>query len=322
MKDQYGRTIDYLRISVTDRCNLRCIYCMPEAGVEWIPHEDILTFEEIVRLCRLFAFLGIRRIKLTGGEPLVRHGILSLVRELSSIPGIEQITMTTNGVLFAPMAEKLAKAGLSAATISLDTLRQERYAEITRFDFLKETEAAMKMALSLGLSIKLNCVPLRGVNEDELPALAALAKDEPLSVRFIELMPMGCARAYTPVPSDEVKKRLEAVYGASLPFQGRIGNGPAEYVTFPGFRGHIGFISALSQPFCSQCNRIRLTASGYLKLCLHHPDGVELLPELRSGKSDEELLCLLASAVFRKPRQHHFEESLNAGNDRMNQIGG
>lgn len=323
MLDNHGRNIDYLRISVTDRCNLRCIYCMPQGGVEWLPHESILTFEEITRLCRLFAELGIRKIKLTGGEPLVRQNIVELVSEIKHIPGIEQVTMTTNGVLFAPLAASLRQAGLDAVTFSLDTLDRDRYAAITRGDHLGETLASLHAALTLGMRVKLNCVPVRGQNENELPALAALARDNPIQVRFIEMMPIGCGKGFTSIPFVEIKAQLEAAYGESVPCKEELGNGPADYFTFAGFKGHIGFITAMTHPFCDHCNRIRLTSSGYLKLCLHHPDGISLLAPLREGRSDTELLALLRQVIPQKPAHHNFENArTESGAPGMNAIGG
>ena len=322
MKDSFGRENDYLRISVTDRCNLRCVYCMPETGVEWIPHENIMTFEEILRLCRIFASLGIKKIKLTGGEPLVRRGICNLVRDIKAISGIEQITLSTNGVLFAPMAEELVAAGLDAVTFSIDSLRKDRFAAITRFDHLDDTVASIKKAMELGLPLKLNCVPLRGVNEEELPDLAALAKDHDLQVRMIELMPIGCGKQFSGIPCAEILTKLEERFGPSHPYNEPLGNGPADYVSFEGFKGHIGFITALTHPFCSHCNRVRLTSSGFLKLCLNHPDGVELLPLLRGGQNDDEILDVIAGAILRKPQKHHFEDRGAGDPDRMNSIGG
>lgn len=322
MLDNFGREIDYLRISVTDRCNLRCIYCMPKDGVEWIPHENVLTFEEILRLCRVFAALGVRKIKLTGGEPLVRHGIAGLIRDMKSIPGIKQITLTTNGVLFAPMAEELVAAGLDAVTFSIDSLKRDCYADITRFDHIDETEAAIRKAMELKLPVKLNCVPLRGVNEEELPDLAVLARDHNLQVRMIELMPIGCGKQFSGIPFSEILTSLEERFGPSIPCSEALGNGPASYVSFEGFKGHIGFITALTHPFCGSCNRVRLTSSGFLKLCLNHPDGVELLPLLRGSADDEELKKVLTDAILRKPLRHHFEDRGVGDPDKMNSIGG
>lgn len=322
MQDTHGRKIEYLRISVTDRCNLRCVYCMPAEGIEWYPHEEMLSFEETLRLCRIFASLGVSRIKLTGGEPLVRRGIVSLVRQIKEIPGIEEVTMTTNGMLFAEMGRDLAAAGLDSVTFSLDTLDPERYAAMTRLGKLPQVLEGLRLAVALGLSVKINAVLLRGQNEEELEALASFAKDSPIHVRFIELMPIGCAQDWPGIPNEELQARLDATYGESTPIQKRLGNGPAVYRQYPGFRGAVGFISAMSHPFCHNCNRVRLTSRGELKLCLHQVNGIQLLPLLRDGRSDESIREVIAASIAAKPEQHHFDTPHSREEQQMNAIGG
>lgn len=325
MNDRFGRNIEYLRISVTDRCNLRCIYCMPQEGVDWVPHEDILSFEEIERLVRLLACQGIRRLRLTGGEPLVRAGLPSLIARLHAVAGIEEINLTTNGVLFAPMAQELKDAGLDGVNFSLDTLKPEVYARITRTDHFADACAGIKRALSLGFAhVKLNCIPVQGINDGEVAEIAALAKDVPLEVRFIEMMPIGLGKGHTPVPMAQVYQKLSAAWGKGQLYEGKLGNGPAAYYTFPGFRGRVGFISAVTHAFCGSCNRIRLTAEGYLKLCLHYSAGVDLRTPLRSGLDDDALSALMTQAILDKPDHHRFRSESGAGLDphNMNAIGG
>lgn len=284
MKDQYKRNIDYMRISVTDRCNLRCRYCMPEEGIECTSHEDILTFEEILQIAEAGAEIGIRKIKITGGEPLVRKGVISLVEALKKVPGIEEVTMTTNGVLLKEMAEGLYLAGLDAVNISLDTLLPSKYVSITRRDMLEAVIAGIEKAYQLGLRIKINCVAMKNFNENEIPMLAGIARNNNIDVRFIELMPIGLGRNYEYISVKEVQNMLEAEYGAGQESKLRHGNGPAVYLDYEGFQGSIGFISAMTQEFCDSCNRVRLTAQGELKLCLNHSQGISLRALLRENK--------------------------------------
>lgn len=321
MRDQFGREIHYLRVSVTDRCNLRCVYCMPPEGVKWIPHEQILSLEELLRLIRLFAALGIDRIKLTGGEPLVRRGLPGLIRQIREIPGIRQVTMTTNGVLFPPLAQELKDAGLDAVTFSLDTLRPERYAALTRRDALPQVLQAIRLAEQLGFSVKINTVLLAGQNEDELISLAALAQNSPLAVRFIELMPLGCGQRLPSLGIDSAQARLAEAFGPPQPVTESLGNGPASYQRYPGFAGAVGFIPAVSHPFCSGCNRVRLTSQGELLSCLHRQQGVALLPALRGGADDDTLLETIRQAIWQKPAHHHFE-CPSPNSQQMNSIGG
>lgn len=321
MLDGYRRTIDYLRISVTDRCNLRCVYCMPENGVEWIAHEQILSYEEIVRLVRVFAGLGVSKIKLTGGEPLARKGLADLVRGLRAIDGVEDVTLTTNGLLLEQALPDLAAAGLTAVNVSLDTLNEDTFQRITRRSGVGRVVAAIDACLSVpGLRTKVNCVPM--APEGDLLELAALAKDRPLSVRFIELMPIGLGKGLTRRSEDEVRAILEGAYGKLTPYEGKLGNGPCRYYALPEFQGKIGFISAMSHQFCDRCNRVRLTATGFLKTCLQYEQGIELRPLL--DRTDEELAEAIAGAIRQKPLAHQFSKSVVDDGEChiMSQIGG
>jgi len=324
MTDGRGRTIDYLRVSLTDRCNLRCVYCMPAQGVEPEPYENLLTLEEIARVCAAAARLGISKIKLTGGEPLVRKGCAQLVGMLKSIPGIREVTMTTNGVLLPRELPALVEAGLDAVNISLDTLDPEKFLALTRRPLEGNVREAIRQALAAGIRVKVNAIPIEEYNGGGLGDLAALAKDQPMDVRFIELMPIGEGKNLTPIGNEEVRRRLEAAYGPMTPWQGRRGNGPAVYYSLPGFTGKIGFISAISHEFCGSCNRVRLTSTGFLKLCLHYNDGVPLRELIRRGAGEEELAGVIREAILKKPLHHDFGgcETPNMDHHTMSQIGG
>jgi cyclic pyranopterin phosphate synthase len=325
MIDRYGRIIDYLRISITDRCNLRCLYCMPTEGVEWRPHREMLSFEEILRLCALLAGMGIRKVKVTGGEPLVRRGVGNFIRQLASVPGIEQVTLTSNGLLLESFLAENPGLPLGGINVSLDTLDPGLYARITRrpqdaagiapVDAVLSRDQeipsilrALDIAEGRGIPVKLNCVPLRGLNEAELPAIAALAKKAGRAVRFIELMPLGSANALEPIPGNEVAALLERVYGKLGSYGGRLGNGPAGYFSLPGFSGKIGFINALSEGFCENCNRLRLSSGGVLMPCLSSESGTDLRYLIRSGVSEDGLRAAVMETLDRKPGSHNFSE--------------
>ena len=329
MFDRYQRKIEYVRISLTDRCNLRCRYCMPEEGVEKLRHEDILRFDEIVRIVRALASLGVRKVRLTGGEPLIRRNIVELVREIHAVPGIETIAMTANGVMLADMAEDLVQAGLTGINISLDTLKAASFTELTRRPFFTRVEDGIEAIAATGLKdVKFNCVPIAGVNEEELPDLVArFTRERPWKFRFIELMPIGCAyeAGFTGVPMAEVRSQLEASFGPLRPVLPEHGvHGPAVYYQAAGFAGQIGFIDAMEHQFCSSCHRVRLTAEGFLKLCLNARTGVDLRHLLRSGMSDEELRQALQQAIYCKPQEHHFKAASYEEKDSraMYQVGG
>ena len=320
MKDGFGRTIDYLRISVTDRCNLRCRYCMPEEGVDQLSHEEILRYEDVLRLASIFAKLGVRKVRLTGGEPLARKGLAALVEGLRAIDGIREVAVTTNGTLLTDQLPGLLAAGLTGVNISLDTLREETFSQITRREGVGRTVAAIDACLAAGLPVKVNCVPI--APEEELVELAGLAKDRPLAVRFIELMPIGLGKDLRGRREDELRALLERAYGPMAPYEGHLGSGPSRYVAPSGFQGQIGFISSLSHQFCDRCNRVRLTANGFLKTCLQYDRGVWLRPLL--GGPDEGLEEAILAAVRDKPAAHQFAKGQVAGGERhiMSQIGG
>lgn len=333
MQDGLGREIDYLRISVTDKCNLRCRYCMPPQGITPLAHEEILTLEEIFRLVGIMEQLGIRKVRLTGGEPMVRKNLPWLVEQIHGLCGIREIAMTTNGTLFAPQAEIYREAGLTAVNISLDTLDPERFRCITgcdRADRAADVDSvlcAIDAALEQQLKVKINCVPCVEMNGEDMEGIAALAEDRPVDVRYIELMPIGCGKDYTGISSKEILSRLERRFGAAIAVPGKSPlavagraadpyektDGPAEYYQFPGFSGRIGFISPISHKFCRECNRVRLTCEGRLKLCLHYDRGLELKPLLRSGALDEEIRERILAAVREKPSEHHFREKAADG---------
>lgn len=323
MIDACGREIDYVRISITDRCNLRCVYCMPETGVRSMGHSEILTYEEIVRLVRLLARLGIKHVRVTGGEPMARRGCLDLVDRIHRVPGIETISMTTNALLLSGCVSWAREAGLDALNVSLDTLNPETYRRMTRGGNVSSVLSVIDEALDLGIRVKINAVPVRGMNDGDLCELAALAWDRDICVRFIELMPVGCGSQLEPIPSDEVRRMMEEAFGPAREDTKKHGFGPAKYIQPRGFTGSIGFISPMSHEFCAECNRVRLTADGYLKLCLNHMAGLDLRAMMRGGADDEALLCALSEAIAKKPRRHGFEEDIGDREvRRMNEIGG
>ena len=306
MKDGFGREIDYMRISITDRCNLRCRYCMPE-GISWIPMEEILTFEEIEVVVKEAATLGIKKIKVTGGEPRARIGCPTLVGMLKKVPGIEKVTLTTNGVFLSKYAEQLKEKGLDAVNISLDTLDEKRFEEITGRDELKAVLDGIETALELQIPVKINSVLQKGQNEKEWQALAELAHHKKLDVRFIEMMPIGYGKKFEPVYNEELLKKMEEKYGELKPDTRVHGNGPAIYYSVPGFEGSIGFISAIHGKFCKSCNRIRMTSTGDIKACLCFDESLSIKEALRAGDM-EEVNHLLVLAISNKPVSHQFEQ--------------
>ena len=325
MLDKLNRKIDYLRISVIDRCNLRCVYCMPEEGIESIPHDEILTYDEILRICEIVSELGIRKIKITGGEPLVRKDIVNLIRDIKIIDKIEQVTLTTNGILLHEMLDDLYDAGIDAINISLDTLNKDNFKKITRRDGLEKVLMSIDKAYDLGIRVKINCLAIRDFNLRELVEIASFAKDREIDVRFIELMPIGFGKKYTQIDNDEILSILESRFGTFEIVTEKRGNGPAKYYRNQNMKGCIGFISAISHEFCESCNRIRLTSSGFLKLCLHYNKGIDLKEPIRNGISDEDLKKLIHDTIWNKPISHKFghaseEQDIELKN--MVQIGG
>lgn len=325
MLDKLNRKIDYLRISVIDRCNLRCVYCMPEEGIESIPHDEILTYDEILRICEIVSESGIRKIKITGGEPLVRKDIVNLIRDIKNIDKIEQVTLTTNGILLHEMLDDLYDAGIDAINISLDTLNKDNFKKITRRDGLEKVLMSIDKAYDLGIRVKINCLAIRDFNLRELVEIASFAKDREIDVRFIELMPIGFGKKYTQIDNDEILSILESRFGTFEIVTEKRGNGPAKYYRNQNMKGCIGFISAISHEFCESCNRIRLTSSGFLKLCLHYNKGIDLKEPIRNGISDEDLKKLIHDTIWNKPISHKFghaseEQDIELKN--MVQIGG
>lgn len=307
MLDRYGRVINYLRISVTDRCNLRCCYCMPE-GVQDVGMKNILTFEEIWEIVRTGVSLGITHIRITGGEPLVRKGCVDLIRGIREIPGVETITMTTNGVLLENYGKQLKEAGVDGVNISLDTLDPEEFYKITGKRELQEVLAGIRAAKTAGLPVKLNAVNRKEL--DPIP-LVRYAQEENLPLRFIEMMPVGYGKKYVGRSNEELRETLEAVCGnaecmTNREELSRMGSGPAVYYQFSDLKVPVGFISAIHGKFCDTCNRVRLTAEGYLKLCLCYDEGEDLRRVLREGEK-ENLRTIMEQTIFRKPAAHCFE---------------
>jgi len=328
MRDGFGRTIDYLRLSVTDRCNLRCVYCLPERAPRFAPAAGLLSDDEIVELAGAFARLGVSKIRLTGGEPLVRPGLPALVARLARIPGIDDLSLSTNGVLLAGLAVDLKAAGLSRVNVSLDTLDPERFARIARFGSLRDVLSGIEAALDDGLApVKLNVVVARGMNDDEIGAFAALTDKKPLHVRFIELMPMGDTGFFSQarrIPLAEMTAAAGPLEPAA-PEDRPAGHGPARYYRRPGAAGTVGFISALSCGFCDACNRMRLSSTGTLIPCLDGEEGVDLRGPLRAGADARTLEALILDAVRLKPEAHGMVErssTAEAGPRFMCQIGG
>lgn len=325
MFDSKGRKIHYLRLSVTDLCNLRCRYCMPD-GVDKLEREDILTYEEFLRLAALFARCGVDTVRVTGGEPLVRKGVEQLVKGLKAIPGIRKVTMTTNAVLLEQQLPALLEAGLDSVNISLDTLDPALFAKITARDEFVAVQAGIHAALESGIPVKLNCVPQVGVNEGELEALAALAQDKPLQVRFIEMMPIGYGAAMPCISGPELLARFRRRWPELAPLPGAacaaLGDGPAVYYTVPGWKGDIGFIAAVHGKFCASCNRVRLTSQGFLRPCLASETGCDLRALLRGGADDARLRTAIRETIWFKPREHHFEDRCMPATRGMYRIGG
>jgi len=326
MLDSYDRKIEYLRVSVTDRCNLRCRYCMPEEGISDEGHSNILTLEQIARLVKVSTKVGIRKVRFTGGEPLVRKDIIKLIAQVAEIPQIEDIAITTNGMLFDKMAEDLKAAGLKRVNFSLDTFVPEKFSYITRRGNLHDVTRAIDKALKLGIApVKINTVVMKDFNDNEILDFVKLAYEMPLNVRFIEFMPVGDLPFYKKerlVSMSAIKQIVESRYEL-LKSSMLKGNGPAKSYQIKGGMGTIGFISAMSNHFCSECNRIRMTADGKLRGCLFDKGEVNLKLALENDANDEEIARLFGEAIKKKPARHHMDEGWGVGNERkMYQIGG
>ncbi len=326
MRDAFGRSIEYLRISVTDKCNLRCTYCMPIEGLDWIPKPELLTYEEIADVAGQMAEMGLRRVRLTGGEPLVRRDLSRLVRMLDAIPAIEDIALSTNAILLPRYADELREAGVRRINVSLDTLQPDRFEAIARrsVKFYEQTMQGLRAAEEAGFDpIKINTVVLRGLNDDEVADFAAVTKERPWHVRFIELMPVGRNLHLTDrfVPATEVLARVHGVGGLE-PDTGPPGNGPARYFRFPDSPGTVGVITPLSHNYCERCNRMRLAADGRLRTCLFGDHEVDLRSPLR------ETGCIRSAvreALAGKPKRHYLQLGTAAGSgglEALSQVGG
>ena len=322
--DRYQRHLNYLRISITDRCNLRCLYCKPDGSIPKLPHHDILTYEEILRVVELAVGLGISKVRITGGEPLVRKGICPFLKQLAQIDGVEDLSLTTNGVLLGKYVDEIKAAGVKRLNISLDTINPDKYAQITGQDTFKHVWEAIHRAHGLGFApIKINVVALKGYNEDELIDMARLTIDNPFHVRFIEYMPIGLARARHDdlLKTNDIKEKISEV-GPLLPVARSDQDGPAERFQFAEAAGEIGFISPISNHFCQSCNRLRISASGQLRSCLLSDNQLDLRRALRNGGSNEDLVQMFLTSVQKKPAGHQITANGRKVNSQMSSIGG
>ncbi|GAA0109758.1 GTP 3',8-cyclase MoaA [Clostridium tertium] len=323
MKDKYGREVDYLRISLTDNCNLRCIYCMEEKNNTFLKKEDKLTNDEIYKIVCESAKLGIKKVRFTGGEPLVRKDIVELMQRINTIQGIEEIYLTTNGILLEENVEILAKAGLKGVNISLDSLKKETFKRLTRLGDLNKVLAAIDKCISLGIKVKLNTVMIEDINDDEIIDFVNLTLQKPIDVRFIELMPIGVGSKYKGINNEVIIDIIKNNYKDFEEVKRIKSGGPATYIKLKDAKGKIGFISAISNCFCEDCNRIRLTPEGFLKQCLHFNYGIDLKELIRKGASDNELSLAIENSIFDKPEKHLFMQKSNDKELKfMNQIGG
>jgi cyclic pyranopterin phosphate synthase len=326
LTDSYGRTIESLRISVTDRCNFRCRYCMPDNGVQWLEHNALLSFEEIERLVRIVAALGITKLRLTGGEPLMRKELCTLVRLLRAVPGIKEVALTTNGTFLKEQIDQLVEAGLSRINVSLDSLNATAFGVMARRDVFARTWEGIEAAAASGVGpIKLNVVVLRGINDGEIEKFAEVARTRPFVVRFIEFMPIGKDDDWSidrVVPSDDIRRRIEAL-GPLTPVPLNGIKSPASSFRFADGNGEVGFISSVSEPFCDHCNRIRLTSDGKLRTCLFALHETDLRLLLRGGAGDDAIGHAVEHAVRQKERGHLINRPGFVRPARtMNQIGG
>lgn len=323
MFDGCGRKIEYLRVSLTSACNLHCRYCRPEGTVS---AGEGLTYGEFLRVIDIFARLGIKKVRLTGGEPLLCPDLPKLIKGTKAVAGIEEVALTTNGVDLAKYGKELVASGLDAINVSVDTLDENRYHELTGNAELTKVWEGLELLKKLPLKVKINAVPIRDFNEVDLVPLAMLAKESDWDIRFITLMPIGCAGEGTftngGLAAADTKKLLEEQLGELIPVENSGLAGPAEYYRAAGIKGRIGFIDALNKPFCKLCNRLRITADGFCKLCLYSPDGTDLRQLLRAGCSDELIMALIQKAVMNKPQGHHFGNDGEQDRRYMYQIGG
>ncbi len=326
MFDHINRRIEYLRISITDRCNLRCVYCMPEEGVPALRHGEVLSYEEIIRIVRVAAGAGIKKVRLTGGEPLIRKDVASLIRQIAAVPGIEDLALTTNGILLERMAGELAQAGLKRINVSLDSLVPERFEKLTRGANLSAVLGGIAMAEQAGFSpTKINMVPIHGLNADEIQDFARLTLAKPWHIRFIEFMPIGARAMWDETKVVKTREVMDAIsaLGELEPVESRENDGPARHFRLPGAKGLLGFISPLTAHFCGTCNRLRLTADGKLRPCLFSESEIDLKTPMRAGCGDDELVRLLNVALSVKPEGHSMAQGVQKVYRRtMSRIGG
>lgn len=321
LSDGYGRRVDYLRLSITDRCNLRCIYCMPPEGISLKPVEEILTYGELLRCARVAASLGIRKVRVTGGEPLIRRGVVEFIRRLATIPGIEDLGMTTNGIGLSDVAASLRNAGLARINISLDTIRRDRYLEITRRDGLPSVLSGIDAAVRAGFRpVKINAVLLHGLLPGEVDEFIAMARGNPVEVRFIERMPVGCLPSEGYVSADRIRERIVSLPGVRE--RGKSGSSAAATYEIPGFLGTLGIISPISRKFCSACNRLRIAADGRIRNCLFARETLDLRAVLRGGASDRAVAEVFRKAVATKPEGHDLCGGGSFAPEPMSRIGG
>lgn len=337
LKDNFDRTIDYMRVSITDRCNLRCVYCMPSGALKPLEHKDILKYEEIIRVLKISAEKGVRRIRITGGEPLVRRNISYLIRSIKNIDGIEEVSITTNGIFLEQYANELSEAGLDRVNISLDSLKPDTFREITGGGNIESVLKGIEAAEKAGLSpIKINMVPIRGLNDNEIEDFARMTLNSYYQIRFIEFMPFGRRNFWSKerfISSEEIKSIVEKI-GKLIPAKAKR-SGPARYFKFEGSSGVIGFISPISNHFCKECNRLRLTADGKLRPCLFSETEIDLKPALRNEASDDEIRRLIELSIQVKPKSHTIKskeiflekrsslfKALHENKRQMSQIGG
>lgn len=325
MKDKLNRNIDYLRLSITDRCNLRCKYCMGNKDIVFLPKDELLSSNEIERLIKIFSELGIKKLRITGGEPLVRRNFREIVENINNISGIEEINITTNGIRLEEELEFLSNKKIQSLNISLDTLKADLYRDITGGGDINKVLNSIHKAIALKFKrIKLNVVLVKGKNDSEIMDFVNLTEKYPIDVRFIELMPIGLGKEFSPISNDEVLSIISKEKKLA-PFSEKIGSGPAKYYKTEKGIGCIGFITPISHNFCEQCNRIRITPEGFLKLCLHWSNGLNLKEFLRNGSSDEEIKEKILQAINDKPDKHNMEkkeEDKNFDKRYMNRIGG
>ena len=320
MLDSFNRNIDYMRVSITERCNLRCGYCMPNEFAH-TSYDDILRYEEILRVCEIVASIGIKTIRVTGGEPLTRKDAVSFIGRLKNISEIECVTMTTNAVLLRQYVDELVVHGLDGLNISLDSLDSKTYERITGKDELSNVLMSLEKVLNVGLRVKVNCVLMKGLNENDILPIARMAEKESLDIRFIELMPTVQGRKFEGVSGEEVLGILQDKYPDITQDSSKQGSGPARYYKSKNLTGKIGLINAVSGQICSECNRLRLTSEGFLKLCLNFDKGLDLRQMLRGGASDDEIRNAVKVAIYEKPRQYHFGSD-EVGIKCMSNIGG